>query len=114
MGLNMRNVVMFGVKLDYNCLPEDGYKRFEKFMVEFDKDKDKGVRILVDGMNGKYMIVGFPIVYSEDFQDGMMDMPLTEFRPDEVQIDEIFGFMKENFPEIKCGEARYIALSHYS
>lgn len=116
MSVNMRNVVMLGVKLDYKCFPEDGYDKFEDYILQFDKEKDKGVRMLVDGSSGEYLIIGFPIVYSEDYQDGMMDMPLTKFWPDEVQIDEILEFIAKNIPDVKMVDCKiqYIALSHYS
>lgn len=102
MGVNMRNVVMFGVKISYEQFRDVESKDEEKFddlFVEFDKEKDDGVRLLVDGTSGEYAIIGIPIVYSEDGRYETMDIPLTVFTPSEKEIDEVLEFMKKYFPE---------------
>lgn len=117
MGVNMENVIMFGVKMDYAIWSkwEKEHTEEERKEIEIELEARKTsnkIGAIPDGNNGDYLMVGFVIIDTDKWET--MELPFTKLPVrTEFEVEAIKQFVKKHFG-IECKEPTYWAFTHYT
>lgn len=118
MGVNSQTLVIVGVKLSNDLITDDFYNKNEDMMVSYWNRTDRDVlRIVFDGMSGKYLISGHIITETNDdhewFHPHQNEIDLTNVV--EGKRDQIVAEIKEKFDIVVDREqVRLYLLIHHS
>lgn len=108
MSINKTEWLVVGVNIGMEHYDDDNYEYFEKYA---ERNKPGEITYLIDGMSGKYFIVGEVIAYGDEY-DGF---ELQEINLGYNQsVSRVKEFIRKEFDMGYEVEPKLIVLSHFT
>lgn len=108
MSVQETTIVMCGVKFDYNAFNEDQHNKLSAY----EGEPVNGISAVVDGMNGKYVVVGTILAKTKEFEG----LEMTDCSAPFEMREKVAVFLQREF-DIKLPRfdaVKIYAFTHYS
>lgn len=109
MGVRRSDWVVIGVNIGMEHYDDDNYEYFDRY----DRKKESGdITFIIDGMSGKYFIIGEVVSYGDEYDGlGLTSIPLdNKFQESAERVKK---FIRKEFDIAHIKDPELIILTHW-
>lgn len=112
MGVDRSDWIVIGVNIGMENYKDDNYDFYDKYDQQ---DKLGDMTFLIDGMSGKYFIVG-EVLLKGDYYDGfgLNEFPIVETNELNESSARVREFVKKEFDIDNVEDPKLIVLTHFT